>query len=131
MVGRTATLFAIGALLAACSEGGSPSGSAESGGSTRPPAAKPKPTPEPEDIVAKGRQSYLSNCIACHNPDPKLDGALGPGVAGASLPLLEARVMRAEYPEGYKPKRDTRSMVAMPFLEKQIPALAAYLENEG
>ena len=37
--------------------------------------------------------------------------------------------MRAEYPPGYTPKRDTRVMVAMPFLEKQIPALAAYLEG--
>jgi hypothetical protein len=39
--------------------------------------------------------------------------------------------MRAEYPEGYQPKRETRSMVAMPFLKRQIPAIAAYLESEG
>ena len=131
MAGRVAILFACVALLAACSEGSTPSGTPEPGGSATSPAAPRNPDPEPEDLVSKGRQAYLSSCIACHNPDPKLDGALGPPVAGAKLPLVEARVMRAEYPEGYQPKRDTRSMVAMPFLERQIPALAAYLESES
>ena len=82
---------------------------------------------DPEELAREGRQAYLSNCIACHNADPTKDGALGPAVAGASLELLEARVLRGEYPEGYAPKRDTAVMVAMPFLERQLPALAAYL----
>ena len=94
------------------------------------------PTPEleaidPAELVEKGRQTYLSSCIACHNADPARDGALGPAVAGASFELLEARIMRAEYPPGYTPKRETAVMVAMPFLEKQLPALAAYLEGLG
>jgi mono/diheme cytochrome c family protein len=79
--------------------------------------------------VAEGRSVYVGNCTACHNPDPTLPGALGPALAGSPRALVEARVMRAEYPPGYKPKRDTKAMIAMPFLEKKIPALAAYLES--
>lgn len=81
----------------------------------------------PEELAKQGRQIYLSSCIACHNADPTKDGALGPAVSGSSRELIEARVMRGEYPEGYVPKRETAVMIAMPFLEKQIPVLAAYL----
>jgi hypothetical protein len=59
--------------------------------------------------------------------DPTLDGALGPSVAGSSLDLLEARVLRNTYPEGYVPKSDTRVMIALPHLEPRLGELAAYL----
>lgn len=95
------------------------------GAATRPAAASA------EERVEQGRQAYLSSCIACHNVDPAKDGALGPAVAGSSLELLEARVLRGEYPDGYTPRRDTAVMLAMPFLEKQIPAMAAYLAASG
>ncbi len=117
-----------------CSEGSAPSAppsSAPSGGST---STTPPPSPsEPDsrDLVAEGRSAYLGNCIACHNPDPKLEGALGPPVWGASEELLEARIMRAEYPPGYTPKSTTASMIAMPFLERKISVIAAYLDDEG
>lgn len=136
-IGATTTVLLVLSLGAglACSEGGkatspAPAKPAPQTGST-PPSKPPPPAPEPADLVADGRQAYLSNCIACHNPDPKLDGALGPAVAGSSRALLEARILRAEYPEGYKPKRETAAMIAMPFLERQIPAIAAYLDAEG
>ena len=95
------------------------------------------PTPEPakeatlslEERVEAGRSVYNANCIACHNLDPTKDGVLGPAIAGASMPLIEARVMRAEYPEGYAPKRPTKVMVALPHLEPKLPELAAYLES--
>lgn len=61
--------------------------------------------------------------------DPRADGALGPAVAGASPELLEARVMRSEYPEGYTPRRETKVMVPMPHLQSKLPELAAYLES--
>ena len=76
-----------------------------------------------------GRRAYLANCIACHNQDPAKEGTLGPAIAGSSLALVEARVMRAEYPPGYKPKRDSNLMPAQPFLKNDVPALAAYLES--
>ena len=56
-----------------------------------------------------------------------MDGGIGPAVAGASLALLEARIMRNEYPEGYTPKRDTEAMIALPYLEKDLAAIVAFL----
>lgn len=82
---------------------------------------------ETGDPAARGERVYRANCIACHNPDPALDGVMGPAVAGASLELLEARVLRAEYPDGYRPKRETSLMPAQPYLKNDLPALAAYL----
>lgn len=52
---------------------------------------------------------------------------MGPAIAGSSQELIEARIMRAEYPPGYEPKRDTGLMPAQPFLRPQIESLAAYL----
>jgi mono/diheme cytochrome c family protein len=111
------------------SSGGTKSSSSSASSASSKATALPRPTPatDPKALAEKGRSYYLSSCIACHNSDPAKDGALGPAVASSSWELLEARVMRAEYPAGYTPKRDTRVMVAMPFLERQLPALAAYL----
>ena len=82
-----------------------------------------------EGPVERGRRAYVANCIACHNPDPAKEGTLGPALAGSSLELVEARVLRAEYPPGYTPKRDSNLMPAQPFLRKDVPDLAAYLES--
>lgn len=83
----------------------------------------------PEELIEGGRSVYNANCIACHSLDPTQDGALGPAVAGSSLALLEARVLRSEYPEHYAPKRATRVMIALPHLEPRIIELTAYLES--
>lgn len=80
-------------------------------------------------LSARGEQIYKLNCIACHNPDPKQDGALGPAISGSSLELITARVLKAKYPEGYKPKRETHTMPALPQLEAEIPALHAFLNR--
>lgn len=79
--------------------------------------------------VERGRRVYVANCIACHAIDPAADGVMGPAIAGSSLALLEARVLRGEYPDGYRPKRDTRLMVALPYLAGDLPALDAYLRS--
>lgn len=92
-----------------------------------PEAAAAVDTRSPEELVAAGRSTYNANCIACHAMDPRTDGALGPAVAGSPLELIEARVMRAEYPAGYTPKRATRVMVPLPHLQPKLPELAAYL----
>jgi mono/diheme cytochrome c family protein len=78
-------------------------------------------------LAQEGRQIYLPVCTACHNADPALDGTLGPAIAGSSRELLEAKVVRGEYPAGYAPKRDSRSMVPLPHLAERIDALTAYL----
>jgi mono/diheme cytochrome c family protein len=75
----------------------------------------------------RGQQAWLANCIACHNLDPSRDGSVGPAVKGASAALLEARVLRGEYPPGYTPKRNTKVMPPRPDLAPTIPDLAAYL----
>jgi mono/diheme cytochrome c family protein len=81
----------------------------------------------PADPLARGEQVYRANCVVCHHPDPRELGSLGPPVAGASRELLEARILRAQYPPGYTPKRDSKLMPPLPYLEKDIDALAAYL----
>lgn len=79
--------------------------------------------------VERGKSVYLSTCIACHNVNPKLDGALGPAVADASLQLLEAKIVRGEYPAGYQPKRATRLMVALPQHAQDVQSLYDYLSS--
>jgi mono/diheme cytochrome c family protein len=90
-------------LLLACSEGGS------------------------DPLVKRGEQVYLNNCTACHARDARVAGPVGPPVAGSSLELLQAKVLRNEYPPGYTPKRESNAMIALPHLEPELPALAAYL----
>ena len=89
------------------------------------PAAAVTP---PKGSAEKGKQVWLGQCVACHNPDPTKDGTLGPAVKGASLAVLEARVVRGEYPPGYKPKRPTKVMPPRPDLAPSVPDLAAYLQ---
>ncbi|MCC6670748.1 MAG: c-type cytochrome [Planctomycetes bacterium] len=85
--------------------------------------------PKLSDLAEKGRRVYSLNCTVCHGADPHVAGAQGPEIAGASLELLTARVLHATYPEGYKPKRDTKQMVALPYLQDALPALEAYLRE--
>lgn len=82
-----------------------------------------------DPLFKKGQQSYQANCIACHHPNPELDGSIAPAVAGSSKELLEARILRAEYPAGYTPKRDSKVMVAMPQLSNDIEALFIFLNK--
>ena len=124
-------------LLGGCSE---PSGSVAAGADRSPaaqatPASKAVAAPAPEkemtqaQLVAQGRKVYTSNCTACHNMDPNKKGSLGPAIAGSSEALVEARVVHGTYPPGYTPKSDSRLMVAMPYLAKEVKALTAYLQD--
>ena len=110
-----------------------PPASAAAGSKVTPTKATSAPAPEKKlthaELVVQGRQVYQSNCMACHNMNPAQKGSLGPAVSGSSEALLEARVVDGNYPPGYTPKADTHLMVAMPYLKKDIKALAAYLEN--
>ena len=90
-------------------------------------AAAPAKTPPADDLVKKGRTAFMTNCTSCHNSDPRKAGTLGPEVFGASLELLEARILRSEYPTGYVPKRKSKVMVALPHLKGELSALHAYL----
>ncbi len=79
------------------------------------------------DPVARGKQVYLVECTACHNPDPAKDGPVGPAVKGSALELLQARILRASYPPGYRPKRNTALMPPLPKVAARISDLAAFL----
>ncbi|MEK6627506.1 MAG: cytochrome c [Bdellovibrionota bacterium] len=81
----------------------------------------------PEQLVERGKSIYTLNCIACHNADPSLEGTAGPAIRGASLDLLQAKILNATYPASHKPKRDTKLMPKMAHLEKEIPALSNFL----
>ena len=80
-----------------------------------------------EPLAERGRQVYLAQCAQCHAIDPAQAGALGPPVKGASKALLEAKILRGEYPPGYAPKRSTRVMPPMAALGPDLDPLAAYL----
>ncbi|MEN8183151.1 MAG: cytochrome c [Myxococcota bacterium] len=80
-----------------------------------------------DPAVERGRGVYLSICTACHNADPTREGSQGPPVAGASLELLEARVLRREYPPGYTPQRTSDLMPAFPQLADHLGDLHAFL----
>ena len=71
--------------------------------------------PQLSEAAERGKTTYFTVCIACHNAKPTLD-ALGPPIAGASRELLEARVCTATYPPGYEPKRKSQAMPAFPHL---------------
>ena len=75
----------------------------------------------------RGRVVFIANCVACHNPDPSLDGSIGPAIKGSPKELVESRVLRGTYPPDYKPKRNTKIMPSFPFLEPEIPYLVKYL----
>lgn len=77
----------------------------------------------------RGQKLYENVCIACHNADPKLDGSLGPALAGASLELLEAKVLRGEYPPGYTPARPSQAMPRFEYLKDHLADVAAYLQQ--
>ena len=75
----------------------------------------------------RGRAVYVANCVACHNSDPSKDGPIGPAIKGSPPELVESRVLRTQYPPGYKPKRNTQVMPTFPFLKTEIPYLVVYL----
>jgi mono/diheme cytochrome c family protein len=97
-------MLLLAAALGACSEG--PSG----------------------DAAGRGRNAYLALCTSCHATDPAQPGPVGPPVKGASRAVLEAKVVRGQYPQGYAPKRPTAVMPPMPQLANSIDDLAAYLK---
>jgi mono/diheme cytochrome c family protein len=84
-----------------------------------------------DPAVARGHEVYKSVCLACHAPNPVDAGSLGPPIAGSSRALIEARVIHADYPNGYTPKRSGKTMPAFPNLAGSIDDLTAYLAQAG
>jgi mono/diheme cytochrome c family protein len=103
-----AAAVALAATAGGCSDGGGPALS---------PAAE------------RGKAIYMGVCSACHNPNPALDGSIGPALAGSSRALVEARVVHATYPPGYHPKRSSHVMPAFPKLAGEVDNLTAWLRE--
>lgn len=83
--------------------------------------------PRELSAVDRGAVIYRTNCVSCHNADPKLPGPIGPAIAGVPRALLDARVLHGTYPPGYAPQRKTHMMRALPWLDGHLDDLAAYL----
>ena len=79
--------------------------------------------------ATRGKLVYGNVCTACHNADPRQPGVLGPELAGASLELIEAKVLRNEYPPGYAPRRPSATMPKYEYLAPSTADLAAYLAS--
>lgn len=76
----------------------------------------------------RGLEAFRRECVVCHNINASQIGVLGPAIAGSSRELLEARVLRLEYPPGYTPKQQTKQMFpALPHLSGDIDDLHAFL----
>lgn len=82
-----------------------------------------------ESQFDQGRSVYMANCIACHNTDPRLTGAIGPELYGSSFELIEAKVLRNEYPAGYGPKRSTKLMIPFPGFKDKISSIYEFLNK--
>lgn len=82
-----------------------------------------------DPLVARGHILYATNCTACHNSDPTKDGSLGPAIKGSAIELVQARVLRGEYPAGYSPKRQTHIMQKLPLTEDDVKAIHAFLNS--
>ncbi len=78
-------------------------------------------------LSSRGKSIYAGNCISCHNPNPKLAGTVGPEIFGSSIELLQARLLKGTYPEGYRPKRPGAGMPIFPHLVDEITSLHAFL----
>jgi len=86
-------------------------------------------TPAQVKLYKSGKAIYNTDCIACHNANPRLPGAIGPDNYGSSLELVRLKVLKGEYPSGYKPKRTTKEMPEFESYGNDIEAIHFYLNN--
>ena len=82
-----------------------------------------------DPAVARGKTIYRNICVVCHDADPNQASPLGPEIASASRELLEAKLLRGEYPAGYTPKRNTQQMPRFEYLEPNLDDITAFLAN--
>ena len=93
------------------------------------PGEKAEPQLDDAAVIASGKRVYENVCLICHAADPRERGSLGPPIAGAALPLLEAKVLRGEYPPGYQPVQPGATMPKFEFVEPKLADVAAYLAS--
>ena len=101
---------------------------------TEAPAVVAKVEVEDAPIdVENGRALYSTHCIACHNKDPNVKGAIGPELIDAPVDLMKVKVVTGRYPdvlpEGFVPKRKTKQMKKFPQLEKDVASIHAWIQS--
>ena len=81
--------------------------------------------------VAAGKAIYMNLCSVCHHRDPnKGMGGLGPPITGSPFELVQMRVLKTKYPEGYTPKRKTTLMPTFPSLKgRELRSIHMFLED--
>lgn len=88
-------------------------------------------SPEVQEVsrYESGKRIYTSSCVQCHG-DPKV-GSFGPPIYGSSFSLLNSKVIKGKYPEGYVPKRSSGGMPVFgeAFKDKILP-LYCYLNDK-
>ena len=87
------------------------------------------PTVWPKGDPAKGKEIYLRICAHCHGKNPAWGNFKNPALTGSSRELLQARILRAAYPPGYKPKKPTKTMPPFPYLKPHIDDIYAFLNQ--
>lgn len=84
-------------------------------------------------LIERGALLYKSNCIQCHHRDPNLKGSIGPEMIDAPLEVMTSKVMTGGYPAtlpaGFVPKRKSKAMRKLPKLQKDIPAIYAWVQS--
>lgn len=78
--------------------------------------------------ASNGEEIYGNVCATCHGGNPSQAGTVGPAIAGSSRELVEAKVLRGEYPAGYTPKRGGKAMPPLPYLKDYVADIAAFLD---
>jgi mono/diheme cytochrome c family protein len=78
-------------------------------------------------LEKQGQIVYTTNCLSCHNSDPTRPGSLGPDIAGTPIEVISAKINGRALPASYIPKRQTHIMPPLPFLDKDVAAIHAYL----
>ena len=85
---------------------------------------------DPSPAAKRGETTFAMGCASCHNfRNPFERGIQGPDVARSSRELLEARIMRAEYPPDYTPKQAGNTMAKLPQYKDRIDDLFAFLSE--
>lgn len=117
---KSAVAVSIAALVAALLLGLSPGG-----------CSGPEPDANLSEAARRGHSVFSFICVQCHDlKNPFADRPTGPAIARSSRELIEAKVLRGEYPPGYTPKRPGAiTMPKQPQLKDRIDDLYAFLQE--
>lgn len=71
---------------------------------------------------------YERNCTKCHNADPSKPGSIGPELVTTPQKAFKMKVVHGKYPNGYKPKRNSKAMPKFGLFDWQVDSLYWYVQ---